>query len=90
MAVETDPTYNDIREFYPLSLISFADYSEMDKRYAYPLRALNLFEIAYWFMLVKGIHHFARKEKKIVWLIVACSYILIFFLWLVFYMIVYK
>jgi hypothetical protein len=90
MAIETDPTYNDIRDFYPLSLISFADYSEMDKRYAYPLRALNLFEIAYWFMLVKGIHHYARKEKKIVWLIVACSYILIFFLWLLFYIIVYK
>jgi hypothetical protein len=90
MAVETDPTYNDIREFYPLSLIHFADYTDMDKRYAYPLRALNLFEIAYWFMLVSGIHHYARKEKKIVWLIVACSYILIFFLWLLFYITVYK
>ena len=90
MTIETDPTYNEIREFYPLSLISFADYSEMDKRYAYPLRALNVFEVAYWFLLVNGIHHFARKEKKIVWLIVACSYILIFFLWLVFYIIVYK
>src|SRR6476620_1660387 len=31
MAIETDPTYNQIREFYPLSLIHFADYSEMDK-----------------------------------------------------------
>lgn len=90
MTIETDPTYNDIRQFYPLSLIHLADYSEMDKRYAYPLRALNVFEIAYWFMLVNGIHHYARKEKKIVWLIVACSYILIFFLWLLFYIIVYK
>jgi hypothetical protein len=90
MVVETDPTYNDIREFYPLSLIHFADYSDMDKRYAYPLRALNIFEIFYWFLLVSGIHHFARKEKKIVWLIVACSYILIFFFWLLFYIIVYK
>jgi hypothetical protein len=90
MTVELDPTYNEIREFYPLALIHFADYSEMDKRYAYPLRALNVFEIIYWFLLVSGIHHFARKEKKIVWLIVACSYILIFFLWLLFYIIVYK
>lgn len=90
MTVELDPTYNEIREFYPLSLIQFADYSEMDKRYAYPLRALNVFEVLYWFLLVGGIHHFARKEKKIVWLIVACSYILIFLLWLLFYIIVYK
>lgn len=90
MAVQTDPTYHDIRAFYPFSLMHFFDYYSIDKRYAYPLRALNLFEIAYWFMLVKGIHHYARKEKKIVWLIVACSYILLFFLWLIFYVIVYK
>lgn len=90
MAVETDPTYHDIRAFYPLSLINLVDYFSIDSRYAYPLRALNVFEVAYWFVLVSGIHHFARKEKKIVWLIVLCSYVLIFFLWLCFYMIVYK
>jgi hypothetical protein len=90
MTIETDPTYHDIRAFYPLSLMHFFDYYSLDKRYAYPLRALNLWEIAYWFLLVAGIHHYARKEKKIVWLIVICSYVLIFFLWLVFYIIVYK
>jgi hypothetical protein len=90
MFVESDPTYHDIRAFYPLSLISLVDYYAIDSRYAYPLRALNLFEIVYWFVLVSGIHHYARKEKKIVWLIVLCSYVLIFFLWLIFYMIVYK
>ena len=90
MMVETDPTYNDISGFYPLSLIHFVDFESLDKRWAYPLRALNLFEIAYWFLLVEGIHHYARKDKKYVWIIVACSYILIFFLWLLFYSIVYK
>src|SRR5690606_11386979 len=85
-----DPTYHDIGSFYPLSLIHFVDYDMMDKRYAYPLRALNLFEIAYWFVLVEGIQHWARKDKKYVWIIVACSYILIFFLWLLFYITVYK
>ena len=90
MAVDTDPSYNDIRAFYPLSLMNFFDYTSIDKKWAYPLRALNAFEILYWFALVAGIHHYARKEKKIVWFIVACSYILIFFLWLWFYVIVYK
>jgi hypothetical protein len=85
-----DPRYSDIGAFYPLSLMHFFDYYEMDKRWAYPLRALNLFEIIYWFLLVAGIHHYARKEKRIVWFIVAASYILIFFLWLLFYVIVYK
>ena len=90
MVIETDPSYYDVRAFYPLSLIHFVDYVTIDKRWAYPLRALNVFEVIYWFLLVAGIHHYARKDKKIVWLIVACSYILIFFLWLVFYVIVYK
>lgn len=90
MFVETDPTLNDISGFYPLSLINFVDIETLDKRWAYPLRALNVFEVVYWFLLVGGIHHHARKEKRYVWIIVACSYILIFFLWLGFYAIVYK
>jgi hypothetical protein len=90
MAIGTDPNYHDIRAFYPLSLMHFFDYYSIDKRWAYPLRALNVWEIMYWFLLVSGIHHYARKEKKIVWLIVACSYILLFLMWIVFYLIVYK
>jgi hypothetical protein len=88
--VETDPTYDDIRGFYPFSLMNFFDYQSIEKRYAYPLRALNLFEIAYWFVLVEGVHFFARKKKNIAWLIVLSSYVLIFLLWLWFYIIVYK
>ena len=90
MAVETDPGYHDIRAFYPLSLMHFFDYYSLDRRWAYPLRALNVFEVIYWFVLVAGIHHHARKEKRIVWWIVIGSYVLLFFLWLVFYVIVYK
>jgi hypothetical protein len=90
MVVINDPSYYAIRAFYPLSLIQLVTYSEIDTRWAYPLRALNVWEIVYWFLLVEGIHHFARKQKKIVWLIVACSYILLFFFWLGFYVIVYK
>ncbi|SKC77178.1 hypothetical protein [Ohtaekwangia koreensis] len=89
MVFETDPAYNDIGAFYPFSLMHFFDYYEIDKRWAYPLRALNLFEVAYWFMLVEGIHHYARKDKTYVWIIVACSYILLFVLWLGFYAVVY-
>jgi hypothetical protein len=90
MFVENDPDYNDIRGFYPLSLMHFFDYYTVEKRWAYPLRALNLFEIAYWFALVAGIHHHARKDRRYVWIIVLCSYVLIFFIWLWFYVVVYK
>lgn len=88
--VETDPTLPDIRAFYPLSLMHFFDYRELDKAYAYPLKALNLFEIGYWYLLVRGVHFFARKQIRIAWIIVLCSYVLLFFLWLLFYVIVYK
>lgn len=90
MMVQTDPTLNDISAFYPFSLMHFFDYYSIDRRWAYPLRALNLFEIAYWFLLVEGIQHYARKDKKYIWIIVSCSYILIFILWLLFYVVVYK
>jgi hypothetical protein len=88
--INTDPSYSEIGAFYPFSLMHFFDYYAIDKKWAYPLRALNLFEVAYWVVLVSGIHHYARKEKKYVWYIVLCSYVLIFFLWLWFYVIVYK
>jgi hypothetical protein len=90
MLIQTDPTIHDIRAFYPLSLMHFFDYYELDKRYAYPLRALNVFEIIYWFLLVAGIHHQVNKSRQMIWFIVISSYILIFVLWLGFYMIVYK
>jgi hypothetical protein len=89
IVVVKDPAYADIGRFYPLSLIHFADYDAMDKRWAYPLRALNLFEIVYWFLLVEGVNFWARKDKKYVWTIVLCSYVLLFFLWLGFYAAVY-
>lgn len=90
MIIVPDPDYYEIRQFYPLSLMNFFDYTTIDKKWAYPLRALNAFEIMYWFVLVNGINFHARKDKKTMWLIVSCSYILIFFLWLAFYVIVYK
>ena len=90
MFVETDPNLSDISPFYPFSLMNFFDPHEIDKKYLYPLKALNLFEIVYWILLVRGVHFFARKQIKTAWIIVLCSYVLIFFLWLLFYIIVYK
>lgn len=90
LTIETDPAYTDIGAFYPLSLMHFFDYYSINPRWAYPLRALNVFEIIYWFLLVSGVHHYAQKDKKTVWFIVVSSYVLIFLLWLIFYVVVYK
>ncbi|MBL7875644.1 MAG: hypothetical protein JNL53_08265 [Cyclobacteriaceae bacterium] len=90
MVVETDPTLPEIRAFYPLSLMNLVDYETIEKRFAYPLRALSVFEIFYILIMVNGVHLFAKRDKRAAWWIVSASYILIFLLWLVFYIIVYK
>ena len=87
--VVSDPTYFEIQMFYPLSLLSLADAATLDRRFVYPLKALNVFEAAYWVLLIYGIHYYARKKLRIAALIVASSYILLFLFWLLFYMVVY-
>lgn len=89
-AIETDPDYVEIGRFYPLSLMNLFVYEDIEKQSAYPLRALNVFEIIYWLLLINGIHHFARKKREVAAYIVLSSYVLMFFLWLWFYMVVYK
>ena len=91
--VKTDPTLPEIRAFYPLSLMNFFDYETLDKKFAYPLRALSVFEIFYILILVRGVNYFAfrmHKKNQATWWIVSTSYVLIFLLWLIFYLIVYK
>jgi hypothetical protein len=90
MFVVPDPRLAEVGSFYPLSLLSFFDYYAIDHRWAYPLRALNLFEIMYWFALVSGLRHYTRKPAVVGWRIVGSFYITLFLLWLVFYIIVYK
>ncbi len=88
--IETDPTLAEIRAFYPFSMMNLVDFTEIEKRYAYPIRAMSIFEILYVFIMVNGVHLYAKREKKAAWWIVSTSYILIFILWLIFYVIVYK
>jgi len=90
MFIETDPSLPEIRAFYPFSMINLVDYTTIEKRYAYPLRALSVFEIFYVLIMVNGVHYYAKRQKQAAWWIVSCSYILIFIIWLIFYMIVYK
>lgn len=88
--VKTNPTLYEVRSFYPLSLASLVDISNLEGRYVYPLRAINLFEAGYLFLLVDGVRYFARGKRKAIWTVITFSYLLLFILWLCFYMIVYK
>ncbi len=87
-----DPNYYHIQSFYPLSIMNLVDSVEItlhSPRYAYPFKALNLFEPLYWYLLVIGITHYTRKTARPAWIIVLGFYVPVFLLWLVFYMIVY-
>ena len=86
----SDPNYHDIVAFYPLSMMNLVDYTLIDQMYHYPLKALNLFEVIYWYVLMIGIYFLSNKKWSISVLIVSTSYILIFFLWLIYYLMVYR
>lgn len=90
MAVNTDPTYQEIGAFYPLSLMNLFDFGSVADRWHYPLKALNVFEIVYWVILAAGVYVISGKQRKNSIIIVATSYVLWFFLWIGFYLIVYK
>ena len=85
-----DPGYQDVVAFYPLSLMNFVDHTAVDPRFHYPLKALNVFEAFYWFGLVVGVFYLSKKKWIISVYAVFTSYVLFFFLWLVFYVLVYK
>lgn len=85
-----DPDYFDLRAFSPFSLLQLFDYNTISDRWIYPLKAISLFEVIYWFLLVQAIRMMSNKKLKISYYIVFSSYVLFFLLWLVFYLIVYK
>jgi len=88
LGIQSDPNFYDIQAFFPFSLMNLVDYQEISKKYAYPLKALNLFEVLYCFMLARGIQHFAKKGMRPAWIIVLGFYLPIFLFWLLFYILV--
>lgn len=87
--VDNDPDFFQVQAFYPFSLMQLYDYETLEKHLHYPLKALNIFELIYWFLLILGIHLVVLKNFFIAVAIVFSSYVLPFFLWLWFYTVVY-
>jgi len=88
--VVTDPEIWDVRAFYPFSFINLFNYREVPDAWHYPLKALNVFEVIYWMILVYGIQYLSRKRFDISLYIVLTSYVLWFLLWLIFFVLIYK
>lgn len=87
--VQTDPSYADYTSFYPLSIMNFLDRETLAAHLHYPAKAINLFEVGYWFILIIGIYLLSGKKLNISFYIVLSSYTLLFLLWLGFYALVY-
>ena len=85
-----DPDYFELSAFYPFSMLQLFDFRELPGRWIYPLKAFNIFEPIYWISLVHSVHYLSGKRLNISYYIVLSSYVLFFFLWLAFYLMVYK
>ena len=83
--IETDPSYWDVKAFYPLSLMSIFDHEFINDNYHIVYKSLNVFQITYWFLLITGVDLAARKRKSIAQAIVFTSYVpmFLFYLWFV-------
>ena len=88
--ITTDPDIWQVRAFYPFSLMGLFNYQQVSGAWHYPLKALNIFEVLYWLILALGIQHMSKKRMDVSIYIVLSFYILWFFIWLGFYIIVYK
>lgn len=80
---QTDYTLEDLQYFYPLSAINIVGYQGIDPWWIYPLQVLNLFELAYWFILsyLLGKALNSTMDKGIS--IVASSYGVALLIWVV-------
>ncbi|MFZ9504164.1 MAG: hypothetical protein ACO263_06295 [Cyclobacteriaceae bacterium] len=87
--LETDPTFYQINAFYPFSLMGLFDYQTVPDRFHYPLKALNLFELLYGYLVISGIRFYSKKGTKEALIVVLMTYLPIFLLWLGFYIVVY-
>ena len=59
--IDTDYGLVDVQCFKPLSLLNFFEASEIESWLIFPLQSLNLFEIAYMFVLAIGIKRILKK-----------------------------
>jgi hypothetical protein len=72
--IKTDFTLEDLQQFYPLSYTNYLDLKNIEPWLVYPLQTINLFEIAYFLVLVYGLHKLLKNKYSKSFEIVAVSY----------------
>jgi hypothetical protein len=72
--IKVQYTLDELQQFYPLSYTNFLDLSKIEPWLVYPLQTINLFEIAYFFIIVYGLHKLLKKKYIKSLELVAVSY----------------
>jgi len=60
--IKTDYTLEDVQQYYPLSIINLLNLKNLEPWLLYPLQTINLFEVAYFFVLVYGLWKLLKNE----------------------------
>ena len=72
--INTDFTLEELQNFAPLSLGSIFGFEHFERWLIYPLQVVNLFEVAYWFILAFLLAKALQITKSRAFTIVASSY----------------
>lgn len=83
-------SFEEVKNFYPLSLYNLFELDAISPKFIYPLQAINIFEVLYIFTLILGFHTLSRRSISESTLVIIFSYVICFSLWLGFYIMVYK
>jgi hypothetical protein len=82
--IETDFDLLDLQTFYPLSLLNMIEAKNIPQWSLYPLQLINVFEVVYWLILAYGISLVAKERWAKMVGLVASSYGIGLFVWVVF------
>lgn len=83
-------SYLEIAENRPLSLVNLIGYEQIADPFRYPLGTINLFEVAYWLLLILGFHAYSQASIRQSTYVILLSYVLPLFAWLGWYILVYR
>jgi len=80
---QTDYTLEDLQYFYPLSALNIIGYDGLQPWFIYPFQVLNLFELAYWFILAYLLGKELNENTDKGFSIIASSYGVSLLIWVV-------
>jgi hypothetical protein len=81
---QTDYTLTDLQTFLPGSLLNFFEPSEIAPWLAYPLQAINIYELGFWVILAFQLKEYFKNDATSAFQTVALSYGSGFVIWVVF------